>query len=73
MQTSQPTLVDYTKARLNSKSYRGRKIERCPECGQKGEHTVYREGGEMYVHRLTQGMWAPHVAYGDYCTIGQIG
>lgn len=64
--------MDYTKARLGSKSYRGRKVGRCPKCGQKGEHTRYASGGEIYVHRLTQGMWAANVAYGDYCTIGQI-
>jgi hypothetical protein len=64
------TLIDYTKARLNSKSYRGRRIERCPRCGKKGEHSTYQRGGEMYVHTLVEGMWA--ATTGEHCIIGII-
>lgn len=73
MTTQKQVLVDFTTARLNSKSFRGRKIERCPVCGQKGEHTRYTRGGEMYVHRVSQGMWAATVLSGDSCIVGIIG
>lgn len=42
---------DYTAMRLGSLTGRGRRIERCPECGRKGEAVTYRGGGRNFAHR----------------------
>ena len=41
--------VDFTKMRLNSR-FNGRKIEKCPVCGKKGQISRYRNGNWECTH-----------------------
>ena len=60
---------DYTTRRVGSRTDRGRRIERCPECGRKGEAVTYRSGERNFVHRSTFDglMWT--VEASDHCFI----
>lgn len=62
-------LVDWTSFPLHSKP-NGRPIEVCPECGRKGQRSIYRSGGSHYVHlsRFETIFWMTR----DSCTIGPI-
>jgi hypothetical protein len=63
-------LIDWTTFPLNSKP-NGRRIERCPECGRKGEASHYRSGGSSYTHlsRFETMFWMVK----DSCNVGKIG
>jgi hypothetical protein len=44
-------MIDLTRMRLGSIAPNGRRIERCPMCGQKGTISRHNDGSQLVVHK----------------------